>query len=165
MKSLLARKSIRNYTSEKISGEIIHDLLHAAMSAPSAANQRPWHFVAIQDRKIIDTIPTFHPYASYISKAPLVIAVCASKNLGDFGHYWVQDCAAATQNILTAAVEKGLGGVWLGVYPAQNVKEVHELLNLPESIIPFSLVSLGYPLEQPTTGNRYDESRVHFDQW
>lgn len=165
MKSLLTRKSIRKYTSQQVSDEIIHDLLHAAMSAPSAANQRPWHFVVIKDRAVLHAISQFHPYASMLKETPLAIAVCATNELGGFKHYWVQDCAAASQNILTAVVEKGLGAVWLGVYPKQNVQEIHSLLDLPENITPFSLISIGYPAEQLEAGNRYDQSRVHFDKW
>lgn len=165
MKALLTRKSIRNYTSQAVSDEIIHDLLHAAMSAPSAVNQRPWHFVVIKDRAVLDAIPQFHPYAGMLKKAPLAIVVCATNELGAFKHYWVQDCAAATQNILTAVVEKGLGAVWVGVYPQQNVQELHKLLTLPETITPFSIISIGYPADQPEAGDRYDKSRVHYDKW
>lgn len=165
MEALLKRKSIRKYTSEVISDEIIHDLLHAAMSAPSAVNQRPWHFVVIKDRAILDAIPNSHPYSGMLRNAPLAIAVCANTECGPFNHYFPQDCAAATQNILTAAVSKGLGAVWLGVYPKQNVQEIHDLLKLPQHITPFSVISIGYPAEQIPAGNRYDESRVHYDHW
>lgn len=166
MKSILSRKSIRNFTGEQVSEEVLKDLLHAGMSAPSAANQQPWHFVVIRDRKILETIMTFHPYSSPLREAPLAIAVCASKDLGPFGKYWVQDCAAATQNILTAAVAKELGAVWMGVYPEQNVEEIHDLLKLPENIIPFSLIAVGHPAKVIPAGNRYDETRVHFNsQW
>lgn len=165
MKSLLERKSIRNYTAQPVSDETVHALLHAAMSAPSAANQRPWHFVVIRDRRLLDAIPTFHPYSGMLKGAQLAIAVCATSELGAFKDYWVQDCAAATQNILTAAVAQNLGAVWLGVYPKQNVTELSELLQLPDTITPFSLVSIGYPAEQPTAGDRYDASRVHLDGW
>ena len=165
MKSLLTRKSIRKYTSQAVSDETVKELLHAAMSAPSAANQRPWHFVVIKDREVLDAIPKFHPYAGPLKGAPLAIAVCATSELGAFKDYWVQDCAAATQNILSAVVEKGLGAVWLGVYPKQNVQEIHKLLQLPENITPFSLISIGYPDEQKEAGNRYDEERVHYNKW
>ena len=165
MKSLLTRKSIRKYTSQPVSDGTVQELLHAAMSAPSAANQRPWHFVVIKDRAVLDAIPQFHPYAGPLKEAPLAIAVCATNELGAFKDYWVQDCAAATQNILTAVVEKGLGAVWLGVYPKQNVQEIHKLLQLPENITPFSLISIGYPNEQKEAGNRYDEERVHYNKW
>ena len=95
----------------------------------------------------------------------MAIAVCATNELGAFKDYWVQDCAAATQNILTAVVEKGLGAVWFGVYPRQNVQDVQKLLQLPENITPFSLISIGHPDEQKEAGDRYDEERVHYNKW
>ncbi|MDT8900435.1 nitroreductase family protein [Anaeroselena agilis] len=165
MESLLKRKSIRKYTSQPVADEIVRDLLHAAMSAPSAANQQPWHFVVVRDRNILASIAEVHPYAFMLNQAPLAIVVCATEELGDFKHYWVQDCAAATENILTAAVANGLGGVWLGVHPRQNVQEIKQLLKLPAAITPFSVVSIGYPDEFPEAGNRYDRSRVHYDTW
>lgn len=165
MKSLLMRKSIRKYTSQPVPEKIIKDLLHAAMSAPSAANQRPWHFIIVKERATLDAIPEFHPYAGMLREAPLSIVVCSTTELGPFKNYWVQDCAAATQNILTAAVENGLGAVWLGVYPLQDLQAVRDLLKIPDNIMPFSIVSIGYPAEQIESGDRYDNSRVHYGNW
>ena len=165
MKALLSRKSIRKYTQQPVGEETVHDLLHAAMSAPSAGNQKPWHFVVITSRTVLDAIPSFHPYAGMLKEAPLAIAVCGNTQLGPLKDFWVQDCAAATQNILTAAVEKELGAVWLGIHPIQNESAARNLLNLPEHIIPFSLVAIGYPAESISAGDRYDASRVHYNHW
>ena len=80
--------------------------------------------------------------------------------------YWIQDCSAATENILVAARSLGLGAVWLGVYPRQDrVGKVKKLLGLPENIMPLSIVSAGHPAEEKKPSNRYDGSRIHFDRW
>ncbi|WP_300523852.1 nitroreductase family protein, partial [Aminiphilus sp.] len=122
---ILKRRSIRNYTAEPVTEEQIRALLEAGMSAPSAGNQRPWHFVVITDRAIREEIPRLHPYASMVPRAPVVIAVCADPALERYPGYWPQDCAAATENILLSAEAQGLGAVWLGVHPDED--RMHKL--------------------------------------
>lgn len=166
MEAILSRRSIRRYTGEPVPEEVIRELLEAAMSAPSASNEQPWQFVIIDDRRILDEIPGFHPYAHMLKEASWAIAVCGDMNLETVRGFWVQDCSAATQNILIAANAKGLGAVWLGVYPHESrAKTVQKLLGLPEQVIPLCLISIGYPAEQKPPANRYSESRVHHNQW
>jgi nitroreductase len=164
MEAIFTRRSIRRYTEKPVSDEVLKELLEAAMYAPSAGNQQPWSFVVINDRGILDEIPKFHPYAQMLKGAPVAILVCCDSSL-QRGDYGVQDCSAATQNILLAAHAKGLGSVWLGVYPRQGVKDIQKLLNLPEKIIPMSLVSIGYPAEQKSRPDRYCADRVHYNRW
>jgi len=78
----------------------------------------------------------------------------------------VQDCSAATQNILLAAHAKGLGAVWVGVYPKQErVARFQKLLGLPAHVIPLALVPIGIPAEHLPPANRFNASRVHRDRW
>lgn len=166
MQAILTRRSIRRYTKENVSDEIVKELLEAAMSSPSAGNEQPWHFVVIRDRKILDEIPNIHPYSGMLREAPLAILICGDESLQKYKGYWVQDCSAATENLLIAINAKGLGGVWLGVYPVEDrVIGIRKLLNMPDNIIPFSLISIGYPAEQKPPANRYDSSRIHYDRW
>ena len=163
---ILSRRSIRRYTDESVPEEIITELMEAAMSAPSASNQQPWQFVIINDRRILDEIPKFHPYAHMLKEASWAIAVCGDQNLATMSEYWVQDCSAATQNILIAAHARGLGAVWLGVYPREErAKTAQKLLGLPEHVIPLCFISIGYPAEKKPPANRYDVSRVHHNRW
>ena len=140
--------------------------MKAAMSAPSASNEQPWRCVVITERSILEDIPSFHPYSHMLMEAPLAIVVCGDPNLEISEGCWVQDCSAATQNILIAAQAKGLGAVWLGVYPKEKrVMGIRRLLGLPEHIIPLCIVSIGYPAEIKPPANRYDVSRVHNNKW
>ena len=135
------------------------------MCAPSADNRQPWCFVIIKDRKILNEIPKYHPYAQMLKEAPVAILVCCDSDL-QLGELGVEDCSAATQNILLAAHAKGLGAVWLGISPAEpRVTLTKKLLNLPEHIIPISLISIGYPAEQKPRQDRYRADRVHYNQW
>lgn len=166
MTALYSRRSIRLYTAKPVPGNVVREILIAAMCAPSAGNERPWHFMVLNDRAILDEIPKFHPYAAMIKQAHTAILVCGDVTLETYKGYWVLDCAAATQNILIAAHAKGLGAVWCGVYPTEDrVLNVKKLLNLPEQIMPFSLIPLGFPAEEKQAGERFDGSRVHENQW
>ena len=166
MEAILSRRSIRKYTNQSVPEQTIKELLEAAMSAPSAGNQQPWQFVVIKERKILDEIPKFHPFSQMLREAQLAILVCGDLELEKNKGYWVQDCSAATENILIAATAKGLGAVWLGIYPREKrVAGVKKLLGLPQHIIPLSLISIGYPAEQKPPANRYDSSRIHYNHW
>jgi len=165
IEAILTRRSIRRYTSKKISGELIRALLEAAMSAPSTGNKQPWHFIVIDERKLLDPIPTFHPYARMLKEAPLAILVCVDLELNKEG-FLVQDGSAATENILLAAHAKGLGAVWLGIYPLEErIEGMRRLLAIPKQILPLSLISIGYPVEGIPRENRFQSSRVHTNRW
>ena len=91
-----ARRSIRKYTAEAVSESDVTELLEAAMAAPSAGNQQPWHFIVIRERGVLNAIPGFHPHAAMALQAPVGILVCGDQTLEKHPGYWVQDCAAAT---------------------------------------------------------------------
>ncbi len=167
MEIILKRRSIRKFTNQPISDEIVKQLLEAGMAAPSAGNEQPWQFVVITQREILDKIPAIHQYSQMLKQAPLAILVCADMSLNKYDiDYWIQDCAAATQNILLAATHKGLGSVWLGVYPRhERVEGLRQLFSIPEYVIPFALIALGYPDEEKPPINRYKEDRVHYNKW
>jgi nitroreductase len=168
LKAIFTRRSVRQYTDEPVSDQAIETILRAAMQSPSAANMQPWHFVVINDRMLLDRIPNFHPYSSFLREAPVAIVVCGDlerERLLD-ASYWVQGCSAATQNLLLAAHAIELGAVWLGVYPRKDrIVGLRRLLQLPNYLIPFNIVSLGHPAGSPTQFDRFDPSRVSRNIW
>jgi len=164
--AILTRRSIRRFTEKPLDKETVELLLRAAMSAPSAHNQRPWTFVVIDDRQTLDSVPSFHPYSKMLLQAPVAILVCGKTGDLPAPMFWPQDCAAATQNILVAANAMGIGSVWLGVYPHEELMgKTRELLNIPEEITPFSFVALGYPADEKKPSERFDPSRIHNNRW
>ena len=166
MSTILSRRSVRKYTGERVTDDQVTELLKAAMSAPSAGNQQPWCFVVVRSQEVLDRIPAVHPYAAMTPYASVVIAVCGDLTGLKYEDYWVQDCSAATENVLLAAHEMGLGAVWLGVYPIkERVGGIRQLLKLPEQIIPLSLVAVGYPVESLPAADRFNAGRVHYDHW
>jgi nitroreductase len=164
--AILTRRSIRRYQKRPVSEETIDGLLRAAMAAPSAANQQPWQFVVIGERAVLDAIPSAHPHAAMAAQAPLAIVVCGDAHLAKHGKFWVQDCAAATENLLVQANAVGLGAVWCGVHPDLGlVRAVRDLLGLPGHVTPLSLIVIGHPDEKKPPADRFDASRVHRNRW
>jgi nitroreductase len=162
--TIFARRSIRKYTTEPVDEEDIETLLEAAMAAPSASNRKPWHFVVVTDRNKLDDLAEGHPYGKMLFGAPLCVAVCGDPMISN--RFWVQDCSAATENLLLAAVALGLGAVWLGVHPSkERVTTVRKALNLPETIVPLNLLSIGHAAEDKEPRTQYDDARVHRDRW
>ena len=166
LEAIHGRRSIRSYTQEPVTEAQINQLLRAAMAAPSAGNQQPWHFVVLDDRAVLDRVPDFHPYSAMLRQAPAAVVVCADLRLEKHAGYWVQDCSAATQNLLLAAHALGLGAVWLGFHPREDrVRGARKLLGLPEEVAPLAIVALGHPAESKGPIDRYDPSRVHRNRW
>jgi len=166
MEEIFARRSVRKYKDIPVSEELVEKLLMAGMAAPSAGNEKPWYFIVINDRELLLKITEIHPYADMLKECAVAIVVCGDITLERYKGYWVQDCSAATQNMLIEAVHLGLGAVWLGVYPIEErVKKIQNLIGLPENVIPLSIVSVGYPLEKPEKKNRFDKNRIRRNIW
>jgi nitroreductase len=164
IQTIFARRSIRKYTSEPVSEGDIQTLLEAAMAAPSASNRKPWQFVVVTERERLDALADAHRHGKMLFDAPLCISVCG--DLTEMERFWVQDCSAATENLLLAAVALGLGAVWLGVHPRdERVEAVRQILGLPEHITPLNLISVGHPGERKRPRTQYDEARVHQECW
>lgn len=163
---ILSRRSIRKYHKQTISEDVLQKILRAGFQAPSAGNQQPWHFIVLDDRKILNVIHTFHPSAKMLKDADKAILVCGDLDLEKFKGYWTIDCAAASENILLAAHSLGLGACWLGLYPREGrMAGMRKLFRLPAHIIPFALISLGYPAEEKSKEERYNPSRIHRNKW
>ena len=166
---IMTRTSIRNYTEKTISNDTIETLLRAGMAAPTAVNKQPWHFVAVTNSDKLEGLAIANPNAGMARKAPLAIVVCGDMNKaleGEARAFWIQDCSAATENILLAAHAMGLGAVWTGLYPnGERVKAVAELLKLPETIIPLCAIVIGYPDEQPAPKDKWLPENVSFNEF
>ncbi len=168
--NILQRRSIRKYTEKPIDAETMHTLLTCAMAGPTSVNSRDWAFVVVDDKALLRELSACNgTSALMLPSAAAAILVCGdlSRAFPVAPDYWVIDGAIATQNIILAANELGIGSVWLGTYPQmERVENVTKLLSLPENIVPHSIVSLGYPDEVKDTEKRlYEEDRVHFNRW
>jgi nitroreductase len=163
---ILRRRSIRRYQVTDVAEAQIRRMLEAAMAAPSAEDERPWHFVVVREKSIRRELAEISPYTHIVKDAPVAMVVCGDESLQKQQGCWMLDCAAATENMLLEAHLIGLGAVWLGVYPIQGrVERVRSILMIPAQIVPFAIVSAGFPAEKKEPVSRYDERRVHLEHW
>lgn len=166
IEAINTRRSIRKFTGEIISDEELKVILKAGFQAPSAHNFQPRDYVVVKDKEIIDKIADFHPYAKMLPKAGCGIVVCGDSQKQPQMGFLVADCSAAIQNMLLAAHGLGLGAVWCGIYCDEKlVKNMSEVLKLPEKIIPIGMVVVGKKAVDKEAVDRYDESKVHYDRW
>lgn len=161
---IMSRASVRSFLDQPVEHKKVDMLLHAGMAAPSACNKQPWHLAVIDDRKLLDLIPHFSPYANMVKEAPLAIVVCGNLNKtleGIEQEFWIQDCAAATENILLMAHALDLGAVWTALYPLEDrYKEMQKLLGLPSNLIPLNTIIIGYPKSQPAPKDKWNEANI-----
>ena len=166
--NIMTRTSVRQFTSQPIAKDTLDIIVKAGMAAPTAINKQPWAFVVITEKNVLDSLEAVHPYSN-LKTATAAIVVCGDlkKAADDFAReYWVQDCSAATENILLAAHALGIGAVWCGVYPNPNVMPgVTRVLGLPDSVIPLNIITMGYPAAENQPKDKWNPENVHYQVW
>ena len=161
---MLKRRSIRKYKGESISDDMINQLLHYAMSGPSACNKRPWHFYVITNEDVLVAIEKSGRYTKHHS--PLKIIVCGDLEKAlpkQMAEYWIQDCSSAIENILLGVTDMGLGACWEGAYPQEIVVyNLRKILSLPSHHIPLGIISIGFPDEEQEERDQYEEYAITY---
>lgn len=168
LEMIFSRRSIRKYEQKPIEEEKLKNILMAGMCAPSAHNSQPWEFIVVRDKETLKKLSGFIQYWAHVKDADTAIITVANlKNyFGSHTDYFIQDCAAATQNMLLAANAQGIGGVYLGLYGRQDkMNLVRDILRIPENILPFSVISLGYPAEERRPHTTFKENKVYYEQY
>ena len=172
---LMTRRSIRRYTEQEADEGTIRKILEAGMAAPTAANTRDWSFIVVTDRELLNRMADGNGRAATpLRNAAFGILVCGdlAKALPQAQAYWVIDCALAAENMTLAATALGLGSVLIGTWPQEEkVSSQRALFDLPETIIPHTIIAFGYP-EDPSLLEHgredrviYQEDRIHFNKW
>lgn len=145
------RRSVRHFNARlEVSDEDVSALLEAAVSAPSAGNIQPWRFTVVRSLEARERLAAALQQR-WATAAPVVIIVsvdprpCAAR-YGDRGEflYCLQDTAAATENILLAAVDRGLAACWIGAFGEDAVRQA---IGLQKPITPVAIIPVGYSAE------------------
>ncbi len=166
MSIIFKRHSVRRFKDEKVSDELIENLLKAGMQAPSSCNSQPWEFIVVSDKEDKEAISKMHRFASPAAGASHLIITLGNLNEAKVIGMIEQDLGACNENILLQATHEGLGAVWLGFHPIEDrTLRLKEYLNIPDYCIPFSVICVGWPLNESEVKLRYDESKVHFDRF
>lgn len=170
MSNILSRKSVRSYTHEAVTRSQLDTLVRVAMAAPTGRDMRPWKFIVIDDKAMMQKLANTLPYAKMLTEAQAAIVVCGDLSITDKegkpSTNWAFDCSAATENLLLQAEAMGLGAVWTGVYPYEDrTAAVQSVISLPQNIVPFCLVPIGHPKGEPQPKDKYNKENIHYNGW
>ena len=135
-----------------------------SVAAPSSRDRRPWEFVIVTDRDLLDKMGDGLPLARMLKETKQAIIVCGDTVKSE--NAWQLDCSAAAQNILLAAESMGLGAVWTAAYPyPERMKIIQDALQLPEHILPLTVIPLGYPTGIEKPKDKYNKKQIHYNGW
>lgn len=170
MKNILSRKSVRSYTDEAVTRQQLDTLVRAAMAAPTGKDMRPWKFIVIDDKSVMQQLAAQLPKAKMLAEAQAAILVCGDLSIKDKegkpSTNWTFDCSAASENLLLQAEAMGLGAVWTGVYPYEDrMDAIKKVFELPDDIIPFSLIPIGHPKGDPQPKDKYNKENIHYNKY
>jgi nitroreductase len=161
--AIYARRSIRSFEERPVEPEKLNELARLAMAAPSAMNRRPWEIVIVNEPEGMNAIRRALRFCRY--NAPAAVVMCGNRLRGlpaGARDFWVQDCAAAMENLLVGATAMGLGTVWLGVYPLKgSMERISAELGLPSHVVPLGVAYVGYPAEEKEPRTQYRPEWVH----
>ncbi|QZT37265.1 nitroreductase family protein [Halosquirtibacter xylanolyticus] len=167
--TILERVSVRSFKEDKVPREDLELMIKAGMAAPSAVNKQPWEFIIVDSSALLFELGSFLPYAKMTKFAPAAIVVCGNqKNMLDGWEesFWVQDCSAATQNILLTVESLSYGAVWTAIYPDMTrIHIVKRILDLPHHIIPLNVIPIGIPEQNYNHKDKFDPSKIHYNRW
>ena len=164
LETIFNRKSVRKYTERPVEKEKLETLVRAGMAAPSSRDRRPWEFVIVTDRDLLDKMGEGLPLARMLKETKQAIIVCGDTVKSE--NAWQLDCSATAQNILLAAESMGLGAVWTAAYPyPERMKIIQNALQLPEHILPLTVIPLGYPTGIEKPKDKYNKKQIHYNGW
>ena len=160
---LYGRRSVRQYQKRPVGDDLVQELLKAAMSAPSACCKDPWHFIVLKKEETRRQVAALLKNGGFLADAPMGFVVCGDLTKAHGGElsYLLQDCSAATENLLLAAHGLSLGGCWLGVHPRlERVNGIRRLLDLPDTMVPVAAIAVGWPAQDLKARTRFRKDAV-----
>ena len=181
LEAIKTRRSIRKFTDQPVEPEKLQAVLEAVQQAPSWSNRQCWSLVVVQEQEVrtriseLSFVESFfatygyksNPAQKGLAQAPIVLVACADpQQSGDLRgeQYFMADLGIATQNLMLAAHDLGLGTVFVGVFDEEQLKE---LLGIPANIRIVGLFPLGYPAGEAKSGppRKPLSEIVHYGQW
>ncbi len=166
MNSIFTRRSMRKYLDKPVESEKTERILRAAMQAPTGHNAQDFEFIVVTDEEMRFRLSRLGPYSHFAEKAPLHIVVCENTGRMWEGSNWQGNLGAVCQNILLQVEEEGLGACWIGVWPyPERMAHVKEAVEIPDSVIPYALISIGYKEYQKRFDDRFDTAKIHYGKY
>ena len=148
------RRSIRKYKDLSIEEEKIEKLIEAALLSPSGRSRKPWSFVVVENKELIEKLAKSKEHGSeLIEKVPLAIVVCGDEKVADT---WIEDTSIALTFIQLEAENLGLGSCWVQIRERKtkdgekSEAYVKNLLDIDKNFRVEAIVAIGYPDEVKT---------------
>lgn len=163
MDIIFKRRSYRKFLDKLVEDEKIERLLRAGMQAPSACNQKPWEFIVVTNKELLNKLSEATPYSMCVKNSNCAIVPCYRKNELKSKEYVICDMSACVENILLESTYLGLGGVWIGGAPNEDrINHIKKILDIKDCLVPFCIIPIGYYMENKEVEDRYEESRIHY---
>jgi nitroreductase len=160
IEALKTRRSVRAYTGEPVSREVIEDIIDCGRLAATAINIQPWEFVVVTEARMLGAIAAVAEYGGFIAQASAcVVVLCRDTK------YYLEDGCNASQNILVAARAHGLGTCWVAGDKKPYAEKVRKLVGAPETHKVISLLAMGHPAEEPETKKRPLADVLHWEKY
>ncbi|NDL66462.1 nitroreductase family protein [Anaerotalea alkaliphila] len=166
LQAIMTRTSIRKFTGERVGDQVLDQILRAGFAAPSAHNVQPWQFMIVDDPDTLEAIAEAHTHAKMLPSAGTAIVVCGDTTLQPELGFLLEDCSAAMQNMLLAIHGLGMGGVWIGIHPVEDLEvDMARILKLPGGMLPVGIIALGHAKEPKEPRDKYNPEKIHYNQW
>ena len=160
IEALKTRRSIRAYTGEPVSREVIEDIIDCGRLAATAINIQPWEFVAVTEREMLRSLAAATDYGGFIAEAAACVVVLCKDT-----KYYLEDGCNASQNILVAARAHGLGACWVAGEKKPYAEKVRRMVGAPEGHKLISLLAIGHPAEEPQKEKRPLFEVLHWERF
>lgn len=153
------RRTVRRFTGAPVPEAVLRKIVDAGRLAASGMNRQPWAFVVVTEPEILACLRV--PEDHWSKDAGAIIAVVMDPE----SRWWVEDGAAAVQNMLLACTGLGYGACWYEGYTRRNEDAFKEALGIPARLRLFTLVALGVPAEQPFKDKKTLEEVLHWQRY
>ena len=158
LEAIRKRRSVRSYTGAPIPKEDLETIVDAGRLAASGSNKQPWEFIVVTERGMIDQLKVA---SQWMDKAGAIIAVVMDPS----SRWWLEDGAAAVENMLIAATALGYGSCWLEGYTLPREEEFKALLGIPKTKRLLTLVPIGVPAEWPSKDKKPLAEVLHWERY
>ena len=155
------RHSVRKFKPTAIEDPVIHDAIECAVHAPTAMNLQPWLFGVIREKKLLAAVADLTDHAKFIAGAPVCFAVFGERS----AKYYLEDCCAATENLIIALQAYGVGSCWVAGEKKEYAEAVRTLLGVPDKYSLVSLLPAGYPADITIQKKKDEEDISFFDRY
>ncbi len=158
LEAIKKRRSIRRYTEDAIPNADLETIVDAARLAATGSNQQPWDFIIVTDKGMI---AQFKVAGAWIAGAAAVIVVVMDPQ----SRWWVEDGAAAIENMLLACTALGYGACWVEGNALPHDERFKNLLGIPAEKRVMALIPIGVPAETPTREKKPLEQVLHWEKY